>query len=244
MTKAERIRMMQAVLDGEATPEETREIEALVGRDAQARAEFESLERLFAALRSVPQAHAPEGLVAAATNLYDRRDQLSTSDGVIEDNRIADRGGSPGRSVRRAPAYGEPRIHGGVTMSERTGNRKLWIGGIALAVVAIAVSSRYIDFPTSGDATSGAITPAQRHRAVQPTAADIKLADPGTPTNVQSPPIPTPAAAAANSAQGSAQSSAQGVAQALAKDSAKASAQGVAHDSAKATAQGMAYDSA
>jgi hypothetical protein len=121
MTKAERIRKMQAVLDGEATPEETREIETLVGRDAQARAEFDSLERLFAALRSVPQSHPPEGLVAAATSLYDRRDQLSASDGVIEDNRIADRGASPGRSIRRAPESGEPqcRHHGEGQRAER-----------------------------------------------------------------------------------------------------------------------------
>src|SRR5687768_17315435 len=128
MTQAERIRKMQAVLDGEATPEETREIEALVARDVQARAEHEQLQRLFAALRDLPQAHAPEGLVAAATRLYDHRNQLSTSNGVIEDNSIADPGLFPGRSVRRPPSHGEPRKHGGVTMSDRTGNRKLWIG--------------------------------------------------------------------------------------------------------------------
>ena len=72
MNQAARIRKMQAVLDGEATPEETREIQALLARDAQARAEYESLERLFAALRDVPQAHAPEGLLAAATRRFSR----------------------------------------------------------------------------------------------------------------------------------------------------------------------------
>ena len=243
MNQAARIRKMQAVLDGEATPEETREIQALLGDDAQARAEYESLERLFAALRDVPQAHAPEGLLAAATRRFEARDQLSTDDGVIEDNRIADPGSSPGRSARRTPVHGEPRFHGGVTMSERTGNRKLWIGGIALAVVAIAVSSRYIDFPTSGDTTSGAITPAQRHRAAQPTAADIKLADPGTPTNVQGS-VPTPPASAANAAENAAQSNAQSFAQGVAQGRAQGVAQAVAQDSAKSSAEGMAKDSA
>ena len=239
MTKGERRRKMHAVLDGEATPEETREVQALLGSDAQAREEYAELEGLFAALRAVPQAHAPEGLLAAATSLYEQRNQLSTGMGVIGDNRIAGRGASPERSIGRAPAHGERRIHGGVTMSMKTGNRKLWIGGVALAVVAIAVSSRYIEFPGSGDATSGAITPAQRHRAAQPTAAEIKLANPGTPVNVQGS-LPTPPASAANAAENAAQSNAQGFAQGVAQGRAQGVAQGYAQGVAQGMAQGQA----
>src|SRR5687768_771238 len=125
MTKAERIRRMHALLDGEATPGEAREIEALIERDDQARAEFEELKRLFEALESVPQAHAPEGLVAAATTAYAQRDQLSSGYGVIRDTGIADRGTSPGRSSRRPPAFGATSIHGGGTMT--TSKRRLWI---------------------------------------------------------------------------------------------------------------------
>ena len=243
MTKSERIQRMNALLDGEATPDEAREIEALIERDPQARAEFEGLKVLFAALESVPQAHAPEGLVAAVTARYAQRDQLSSDDGVIRDTGIADRRRSPERSNRRPPAPGAAPIHGGGTMI--TSKRRLWIGGIAVALVAVAFSSRFIEFPSSGDGTVGTITPAQRYRAPQATPGDIKLADPTTPAGGQVAPITTPPTGAAqnaaeNAAQGFAKDSAQGYAKDSAQGYAKDSAQGYAKDSA----QGYAKDSA
>src|SRR6266540_485390 len=56
---------MHAVLDGEATSEETRELERLLAADPAARAQFDDLRRLFDGLAAVPKAYPPEGLVAA-----------------------------------------------------------------------------------------------------------------------------------------------------------------------------------
>ena len=43
MNPTERTRLMHAVLDGEATPEETRELERLLAADPAARAEYDEL---------------------------------------------------------------------------------------------------------------------------------------------------------------------------------------------------------
>ena len=65
MTHFELTSLMHAVLDGEATPVEIRELERLVAGDAAVCAEFDALRRLFDGLASVPQGYPPEGLVAA-----------------------------------------------------------------------------------------------------------------------------------------------------------------------------------
>ena len=56
---------MHAVLDGEATPAEARDLERRLAADAEARAEFDSLRALFDELKGLPQAFPPEGLVAS-----------------------------------------------------------------------------------------------------------------------------------------------------------------------------------
>ena len=56
---------MHAVLDGEATPGEARELERLLAADPAARAEFDDLQRLFDGLKAVPMAFPPEGLVSS-----------------------------------------------------------------------------------------------------------------------------------------------------------------------------------
>ena len=48
--------LMHAVLDGEATREEARELEAQLARDAAARAQFDELRSVFEQLRRVPRA--------------------------------------------------------------------------------------------------------------------------------------------------------------------------------------------
>ena len=67
-------------------------------------------------------------------------------------------------------------------MSEKSGsflgNRKVWIGGgVAAAAVIFAMSSG-IDFPLGGKDTAGTIVPAERYRAPQNTADDVKLGNP------------------------------------------------------------------
>ena len=58
--------------------------------------------------------------------------------------------------------------------SGSSGKRLVWIGAGA-AAVAMYLAGRYIDFPPKGDDTSGTIAPAQRYRADQPGASDVKL---------------------------------------------------------------------
>ena len=51
---------------------------------------------------------------------------------------------------------------------------KVWIG-VAVAVAAIAVGSQFVDYPPKGDEAAGTIAPAQRYRAPQMTADDVKV---------------------------------------------------------------------
>ncbi len=96
------------------------------------------------------------------------------------------------------------------------GNRKLWIGGgIAAAAAVVIVSQFSVDFPPTGDATSGTIAPAQRYRAAQPTAQDVQVgtqsgAQSGQPT--QAGDSSTVNAGSANQASSNQASSNQGVA--------------------------------
>ena len=64
--------LMHAVLDGEASDAEARELEMRLAADPAARAEFEDWKRLFEALDAVPKEHAPEGLVASITSAMPR----------------------------------------------------------------------------------------------------------------------------------------------------------------------------
>src|SRR6476646_7246585 len=84
--------LMHAVLDGEATPDEHRMLEAELARNPSARSQFEELRHLFNGLRAVPQPFPPEGLVASviARAPYQPpkgdHDQLFSSSGVFEPN--------------------------------------------------------------------------------------------------------------------------------------------------------------
>ena len=57
--------LIHAVLDGEASDAEVRELEMRLAADPAARAEYEEWKRLFEALDAMPKEHAPEGLVAS-----------------------------------------------------------------------------------------------------------------------------------------------------------------------------------
>ncbi|HET8830466.1 MAG TPA: hypothetical protein VFN86_00230, partial [Casimicrobiaceae bacterium] len=57
--------LMHLVLDGEATPAESRELEQRLSTDASARARFDELRYVFDGLGQVPQAFPPEGLIAS-----------------------------------------------------------------------------------------------------------------------------------------------------------------------------------
>jgi pentapeptide MXKDX repeat protein len=147
--------LMFSVLDGEATAEEAGELERLLAEDAAARDEFSSLQRLFERLRSVRQLQAPQGLAEAAA---DRRQRLAPP---ARRGRHSSRG-NPGRETHMDP---------------NRSKRSLWIGGGVVVVVGIAIALFTTNFPPDGKNAAGTVAPAQRYRAEQPQAGDVKLGD-------------------------------------------------------------------
>src|SRR5437762_2689234 len=65
MTHSEHTQLMYVVLDGEATPGQTQELDRLLAADPTARAVYIELQRLFDGLKGVPKAFPPEGLVSS-----------------------------------------------------------------------------------------------------------------------------------------------------------------------------------
>jgi anti-sigma factor RsiW len=196
---------MDAVLDGEATPAEARELDRLLAADPAARTEFEQLKRVFEGLRDIPQAFPPEGLVASVlanipqnASTRPRPDQLSSRSRVIGSATKEARGTSPGKSVKGMPVY-QPAPHSREwNMNEQSSGsrrRNVWIGsGIAMAAALIALAYT-IDFPPGAQNVVGTIVPAQRFKAAQPAMDDIKA---GGQAATQA--VPLQAGSAANAA--------------------------------------------
>ena len=184
MNERERARLMDAVLDGEATPSEARELDRLLAIDSAARTEFEQLKKVFEALRELPQAFPPEGLVAAVLanipqNLASQgtRDQLSSRSSVIGSANKEARGTSPGKSVKGPPVNPPAPFLREWNMNESNGSsrrRNVWVGsGIAIAAALVALAYT-IDFPPGAQNAVGTIVPAQRFKAAQPAIDDVK----------------------------------------------------------------------
>ena len=184
MNPTDRTRLMHAALDGEASPEETRELERILAADPSARAEYDELHRLFDALSRVPKAFPPEGLVASVMarlpqqgGAPSRLRQLFTWPGVIGLRSKEAPGSSQGTSARVHRVSPQGPFFRSENMSEEKsgsfGKRKIWIGGgIAAAAVILAVSSG-VDFPPGSKDTVGTIVPAQRFRADQPATTGV-----------------------------------------------------------------------
>jgi anti-sigma factor RsiW len=152
MTHSRLLELMHAALDGEATPDEARELEGRLAGNAAAQAQFAELRGLFDGLARVPQRFPPEGLVAAVTaNLpaiessRTDADQLFSPSGVIHANTGNVRGSSPGKRAGVDRVFQLWAFLRGDTMNEKTsgsGKRKILIGGgIAVAAVAVAIST-------------------------------------------------------------------------------------------------------
>ena len=176
MKPSELTTLMHAVLDGEATPAETRELERHLAAEPEARAEFDSLRALFDELKGVPQAFPPEGMFASVMAGLSSH-QLSAPSRVISKTRPAFTGnlaGSPisdtARASRSVVFSGRERMN-----EQKSGprfNRKvIWVGGGIAALAVILVASSSFDFPPGN--TSGAIVPAQRFRAEQPATTSV-----------------------------------------------------------------------
>jgi hypothetical protein len=205
MDLRERARLMDAVLDGEATAAETRALDRLLAADPTTRTEFERLKRVFDGLRDIPQAFPPEGLVASVlANIPQnpsprgRPDQLSSRSRVLGSATKEARGTSPGTSVKGIPVYHPVPYSREWNMNEQSSSsrrRNVWIGsGIAIAAALVALAYT-IDFPPGAQSVVGTIVPAQRFKAAQPAMDDIKA---GGQAATQA--IPLQAGSAANAA--------------------------------------------
>ena len=177
--------LMHAVLDGEASESQTRELELRLAADPAARAEFDEWQGLFQALRDMPKEHAPEGLVAAVSAA------LPAAPASL------DAGGQP-FSPRRVLGYTSTRTSGSrrlgdaraiqsptpprsVSMSQQSSrffaSRKGWLGAGIAAAAAVVVAQLAFDFPVAKD-VMGTVAPAQRYRAAPNGSEDVKLATP------------------------------------------------------------------
>jgi hypothetical protein len=138
--------LMFAVLDGEGTPDEIRELERLVGGDLEARAEYEAFRNLFTKLQSISTLDPPPGLAERVQHF---------------------RPSAKGRTMTR--------------------NKRTLLIGIATAAAAGVIAGYFlVDFPAGRQNVSGTVVPAQRYRAEQIKAADVKLGDPAIAQLMQS----------------------------------------------------------
>jgi len=248
MSSSDAIRLMHAVLDGEAAPAEKRELERLLEAEPALRERYGQWQALFDAMHRIPPAWPPEGLVAAVMANIPQSpggpgDQLSAQPRVF---------GVTSQTHRAIPATSAP-IHRspramaplGETMSDQqnipSSKRKIWIGAGLAAVAAIVVGGYALDVPPGSKDAVGTIVPVQKFVAPQNTAVDIQ---PGQQQGRQrTEPIPgTEAAAgqAAGQAAGVAAGQAAGQAAGVAAGQAAGQAAGVAAGQAAGQAAGVA----
>ena len=231
MKDLERTQLMYVVLDGEATSDEARELDRLLAADPAARVEFEELRSLFEELSRVPKAFPPEGLVAAVMASVPRRPaptddsaQPFAQSRVISQSSMEARDASRGRSTvhRVSPRGTYIREQ---SMSEHKsgfGRRNLLIGGGVAAVAALFAVLYITDSPPGMQSAVGTIVPAQRYRAPQNTADDVKL---GNTSGTQSGQInPAQTGAANGAANGVENSAANGAANSAANGAANGAA--------------------
>ena len=171
--------LMHAVLDGEATLEQAELLERELAANPEARAEYDQLRSLFREMAALSQPHPPEGLVAAVDaalpGFSHRASQPLAASRVL---------GSTADDLYTAAAKGfpAPPFHPrSESMSQSTSifaHRKTWVGAGFAALAAVLVVTQYSgDLPPKQGDVAGTIVPAERYRAAQPGAADIKLGD-------------------------------------------------------------------
>jgi hypothetical protein len=182
MPHTELQRLMHAVLDGEATPAEAEELTRRLAADAAARAEFDSLRRLFADLARLPQKQPPEGLAAAVT---------SALPGIARANERSDQPFGGSRVLQSTPdeiriRHGRPApVPPTTTRTRFTMNnphppysapRKALLGGGIAIAAGLIVWHFGFDPATRSEDVAGTIAAAERYRAPQ-EAGDVKLGD-------------------------------------------------------------------
>jgi anti-sigma factor RsiW len=184
--------LMHAVLDGEASAAEARELEMRLAADPAARAEFDEWQRLFRALGEVAQEHAPEGLVATVTSALPSPRRAADDRGQpFPDRRVLGHAlfGFPRRVFGESRAMQAPRVAPStptrsVTMTQQSrifAHRKAWLGAGIAAAAAVVVAQVAFDFPVAKDVV-GTVAPAERYRAAPNGSEDVKLGVPAGST--------------------------------------------------------------
>jgi hypothetical protein len=247
MNEDQLIRLMHAVLDGEAGPAEARELDRMLAADPAARAQFEKLRELFAELGSVPKVFAPAGLADAVMERIVGRPQrpgrLRQLLGRSRVSRLESdeaRGRKPGNSAWGYRFYRPGQLSGEAKMSQvnsgSNSKRNVWIGtGIAAAAVVLGVYLTLdagIEMPATGT-----IAPAQRFRAQQPTAGDVKLGDQAGAPSAQVNPASQTAAGSQAASQAAGQAANQAASQAASQAANQAASQAASQAANQAASQ-------
>jgi len=186
----EATKLMHAVLDGGASPEERSALERALAADPQARAEFDGLRRMFAQLDAMPHYAPPPGFAERVVVLQrsmaagDPARQLFSPSGVIGPSGKDISVRNPSVNVTR-PRTPSESIWGNWQMA--MSKRGMWIvGGVAAAVAAMFIGG-VVDFPASGDKATGTIAPAKKVRGEQPGTDDVKRNKSETGTSQSAP---------------------------------------------------------
>jgi hypothetical protein len=174
--------LMHAVLDGEASNAEARELEMRLAADPAARAEFEDWKRLFVALEAVPKEHAPEGLLASIASAMPEAPGATGQ--PFPGRRVLGHAlfGFPRRVFGESRAMQPPHVASSiptrsVTMTQQSrifAHRKAWLGAGIAAAAAVVVAQVAFDFPVAKDVV-GTVAPAERYRAAPNGSEDVKL---------------------------------------------------------------------
>src|SRR4030095_5796627 len=139
----------------------------VIAADPAARAQYEELRALFLTLDRVPGKEPPPALIERILG-----NQPIQSDSGLEWKNS--RSSTPGhRATDQLIPQPGPFFRENTKMSEQQKNKRgLFIaGGLAVAVAVAVVGHFAFDIPST-DSAVGTISPAQRHRADQPSAGD------------------------------------------------------------------------
>src|SRR5258708_7764541 len=167
MTERRHLELMHAVLDGEASLDEARELDRILASDPVARSHFGELRALFEHLSRVPKVHPPEGLVHS----------ILTGAQPFWQSPVSRLQSHPfrGREAAR-PTSGDTIM----SQQPKNGNvtkRNIWIGLGLTAAGVILVGHYAFEIPSGSQDATGTISPAQRYRAPQIQSKDVKLGD-------------------------------------------------------------------
>ena len=122
--------------------------------------------------------------------------------------------------------------------------RRTWIGAAIAAAAVVAVAQYGFDFPPRGEDVLGTIVPAQRYRAPQATAQDIKVdgqpAGPSTTAAIPAAQTDSANVAAEAAAKSATEAAAKNATEAAAKSATEAAAQNAAAAAAKSATEAAA----